>query len=614
MNRIHEIIVCLFLIQAFFSCSRKEDVPQTLSIVPEPHHIEMEDGSFVIDRDTRIVVDTHEEDMQRIAESINERFRKAAGYDLEVTSEMTMDHAIFFMNAGMPHESYSIHVEPNRVVVDYGDPAGAFYAVQTILQMLPPEIFAESKQPGIDLSIPCCRIADEPRFKYRGMHIDCSLHFFDIDFLKRYIDLMAMHKVNVFHWHLTDDQGWRLEIKKYPLLTEKGQWRKETVIGSLRSGVYDGQKYGGYYTQDEVRELVKYAAERYVTIIPEIEMPGHALAALACYPQLGCTGGPYETATKWGIFKNVFCPKEETFKFLEDVMDEVIELFPSEVIHIGGDECPKARWKECPNCQALIKKLGLKDEYELQSYFIQRMEKYLNSKGRQIIGWDEILQGGLAPNAKVMSWLGEEGGIKAAQQHHDVVMAPYQKYYLDYWQADPDCEPLAQEGLTTLKTMYEYDPVPDTLTVEEESYIMGVEGCLWTEYIPTPARAEYMAYPRMCAIAETGWSSQEKDWDSFRRRLEYHLHRLDALKVDYCKAFFNPLIEFHDDTKYSKVVTISVDAPDAEIHYTTDGSEPTENSSVYGTPFAINRSQVVKAAAYRNGRQIGETKTKRYNY
>ena len=241
------------MIQAFFSCSRKEDVPQTLSIVPEPHHIEMEDGSFEIDRDTRIVVDTHEEDMQRIAESINERFRKAAGYDLEVTSEMTMDHAIFFMNAGMPHESYSIHVEPNRVVVDYGDPAGAFYAVQTILQMLPPEIFAESKQPGIDLSIPCCRIADEPRFKYRGMHIDCSLHFFDIDFLKRYIDLMAMHKVNVFHWHLTDDQGWRLEIKKYPLLTEKGQWRKETVIGSLRSGVYDGQKYGGYYTQDEVR-------------------------------------------------------------------------------------------------------------------------------------------------------------------------------------------------------------------------------------------------------------------------------------------------------------------------------------------------------------------------
>ena len=422
---------------------------------------------------------------------------------------------------------------------------------------------------------------------------------------------MALHKVNRFHWHLTEDQGWRLEIKKYPLLTEKGQWRKETVIGSLSSGFYDGKPYGGYYTQDEVRELVRYASERYVTIIPEIELPGHALAAIACYPELSCgLEDHYETATRWGIFKQVYCPKEETFKFLEDVFDEVFELFPTELVHIGGDECPKASWKKCPHCQSLIKKLGLKDEFELQSWFIQRMEKYINSKGHQIIGWDEILQGGLAPNAKVMSWLGEEGGIKAAQQHHEVVMAPYPKYYLDYWQADPESEPLAMGGPTTLRTMYEYNPVPEVLTSEERRYIIGVEGCVWTEYMPTPARVEYMAWPRMCAIAEAGWTRADKDWNRFTRSLELHLGRLDRLGVAYCKAFFDPFIELHKDTEYSKVATISVDAPGAEIRYTLDGSTPTAESRLYEGPFVINRQQRVTAAAFREGKRIGDIKYK----
>jgi hexosaminidase len=423
---------------------------------------------------------------------------------------------------------------------------------------------------------------------------------------------MAAHKVNRFHWHLTEDQGWRIEIKKYPLLTEKGQWRKETVVGSLFSGVYDGIPHGGYYTQEQVKELVQYAAERYVTIIPEIELPGHALAAIACYPELSCgLEDHYETATKWGVFKQVYCTKESTFKFLEDVFDEVFELFPSELIHIGGDECPKASWKACPHCQSMIKKLGLKDEFELQSYFVTRMEKYINSKGRQIIGWDEILQGGLAPNAKVMSWLGEEGGIKAAQQHHEVVMSPHQKYYLDYWQADPYTEPLAMGGPTTLKMMYDYEPVPDVLTSQEARYIIGVEGCVWTEYMPTPERVEYMAWPRMCAIAETGWTQADKDWDGFTRRLEKHLGRLDGMNVGYCKAFFNPMIVFHKDTKHNMVVSMTVDAPGAEIRYTLDGSAPTIDSPKYEIPFSINRSQVVSAQAFRDGKPVGEVRTKR---
>ena len=613
-NRIPHIFSAVLILLA--ACSRTEQAPQVISVIPQPAFIETEEGVFELDRKTSIFVESGDSSLIRTAGFLNERLMKAAGFTLPVVSGDPLQHGgekgIFMLNAGLKPESYHLRVGSDRVVVDYGDGAGAFYAVQTILQLLPAEIFASGRQRGVKWELPCCDIEDAPRFPYRGMHLDCCLHFFDVDFLKKYIDIMALHKVSRFHWHLTEDQGWRLEIKKYPLLTEKGQWRKETVVGSLYSGIYDGKPYGGYYTQDQVRELVKYAAERYVTIIPEIELPGHALAAIACYQELSCgLEDHYETATKWGIFKQVYCPKEETFKFLEDVFDEVFELFPSELIHIGGDECPKASWKQCPHCQGLIRKLGLKDEFELQSWFIQRMEKYINSKGRQIIGWDEILQGGLAPNAKVMSWLGEEGGIKSAQQHHEVVMSPYPKYYLDYWQADPESEPLAMGGPTLLKTMYDYNPVPDVLSPEEQKYIIGVEGCVWTEYMPTPARVEYMAWPRMCAIAEAGWSSS-KDWDGFTRRLENHFRRLDGLGVGYCKAFFDPFIDLRKDTEYSKVAIMSIDAPDAEIRYTLDGSAPTAESALYEGPFAINRQQVIAAAAFRDGKMIGSIKYKKF--
>ena len=612
MKRFFSIAIIL---TALVSCSVPAE-REAVSVIPQPQHMRIDEGSFAITRSVPLYLDELTPEMERVAAFLNERLATAAGFTLKVEEadlRNTDKPGIWFLNAGMPSEHYYLQVLPKRILIEYGDGAGAFYALQTLLQLLPTDIFADHRVRGVRWEVPCCDIEDAPRFAYRGMHLDCCLHFFEMDFLKRYIDIMALHKVNRFHWHLTEDQGWRLEIKKYPLLTEKGQWRKETVIGSLKSGVYDGIPHGGYYSQDEVRELVQYAAERYVTIIPEIEMPGHALAAIACYPELSCgLEDHYETATKWGVFKQVFCPKEETFKFLEDVMDEVFELFPSKLVHIGGDECPKASWKKCPHCQALIRKLGLKDEFELQSWFITRMEKYINSKGHEIIGWDEILQGGLAPNAKVMSWLGEEGGIKAAQQHHEVVMAPYPKYYLDYWQADPDSEPLAMDGPTLLRTMYEYEPVPAVLTPEEARYIIGVEGCVWTEYMPTPARVEYMAWPRMCAIAESGWSNVAKDWDGFTRRLEHHLQRLDNLHVGYCHAFWNPFIELHPDTKYDKVATITVDAPDAEIHYTLDGTEPTMDSPRYELPFVINRQQTVTARAFRDGRPVGETRHKSF--
>ena len=591
----------------------QEKVRGSVSIIPRPQELQLNDGLFKISRSTSIVLDECTEQMKRTAGFLNDRLSTAAGFSLDIAGGAKPSDAIIFSLAELPEEGYSIEVTEDLVKVGYGDAAGAFYAVQTLLQMLPAEIFSSQRAKGVNWSIPCCSVKDSPRFKYRGMHLDVCLHYFDLDFLKRYIDLMAMHKVNRFHWHLTEDQGWRLEIKKYPLLTEKGQWRKETVVGSLKSGIYDGTPHGGYYSQEQVRELVKYAEERFVTIIPEIEMPGHALAAIACYPELSCgLEENYETATRWGVFKQVYCPKDETFEFLENVMDEVFGLFPSTLVHIGGDECPKASWKQCGHCQKLIRELGLKDEFELQSWFITRMERYINSKGHEIIGWDEILQGGLAPNAKVMSWLGEEGGIKAAQQHHEVVMAPYPKYYLDYWQGDPESEPLAMSGPTMLRTMYEYNPVPDVLTPEEAAYIIGVEGCVWTEYMPTPARVEYMAWPRMCAIAETGWTIAEKDWEDFTRRLDSHLARLDELEVGYCESFRSPYIEFHDDTIYDKVVTISVDAPDTEIRYTLDGSVPDASSTLYTQPFVINRSNIVSAVAIRNGRQTGQIKIKRF--
>ena len=388
-------------------------------------------------------------------------------------------------------------------------------------------------------NIPAVEITDYPRFEYRGMHLDVARHFFPVEFVKKYIDLLAMHKMNRFHWHLTEDQGWRIEIKKYPKLTEIGAWRDSTLIGNYGSGVYDNVRHGGFYTQEEIKQVVAYAQKRHITIIPEVEMPGHSSAALAAYPEFGCFDKEYHVTSTWGVFEDIYCPKEETFDFLEDVLVEVMELFPSKYIHIGGDEAPKKQWEESEIAQEVIKREGLKDEHELQSYFIERIEKFLNENGRQIIGWDEIMEGGLAPQATVMSWRGEAGGIQAAKIQHDVIMTPNGTNYFDHFQAEPTAdEPISIGGMTTLEDVYNYEPIPEELTPEEAKYILGSQGNVWSEYLHSGKKVEYMAYPRATALAEVVWSSVEnKDWEDFLERLQTHFNRLDILDVNYAKHY-----------------------------------------------------------------------------
>jgi len=453
---------------------------------------------------------------------------------------------IFFRTVALdtivPPGYHTIQVSPAGMVVSSPSADGLFLGSRTIIQLL--------ESSGERPSIPCLSIVDHPRFVWRGMHLDVCRHFFDVAFVKKYIDLLARYKMNSFHWHLTDDQGWRIEIKKYPKLTKVGGWRSGSQVGPYSRNEFDQVRYGGSYTQEEIREVVAYAAARHINVVPEIEMPGHALAALSAYPELGCTGGPYEVQKGWGVFPEVFCPTDSTIHFLENVLTEVMDLFPSPIIHIGGDECPKESWKQCAKCQARMKAEGLKDEHELQSYFIQRIEKFVNSKGRKIIGWDEILEGGLAPNAAVMSWRGTEGGVAAAQSGHDAVMSPGSHCYFDHYQGDPANEPLAIGGYTTLQKVYSYEPIPAELNAEEAKHILGAQGNIWTEYILTPEHVEYMALPRMAALAEVLWSpKEERDEADFIRRLEQEFPRLDAMKLNASKSLYQVKIGLWPDEK-----------------------------------------------------------------
>jgi hexosaminidase len=420
-------------------------------------------------------------------------------------------------------------VSDNVITIKAPNPNGIFYGVESLYQLLPPEALGKSLTEGVNWSVPCVLIEDKPRFPWRGMHLDVGRHFFSIDFIKKYIDLLASYKMNIFHWHLTEDQGWRIEIKKYPKLTNIGSQRKETTG--------DSTPYGGYYTQQQIREVVKYAKEKFVTIVPEIEMPGHSLAALTAYPELSCTGGPFEVGTTWGVFEDVYCAgNNKTFEFLKDVLAEVIGLFPGKYIHIGGDECPKTRWKNCPKCQRRIKVNKLKNEEELQSYFIRKIDKFLTSKGKKLIGWDEILEGGLSPGATVMSWRGTEGGIAAANAGHDVVMNPTSHCYFDYYQGSPEREPKAIGGFLPLDTVYAFEPVPPNLTAKRIKYILGAQGNVWTEYIADENQAEYMVLPRMLAMSEVTWSDKDsRNFEDFTNRLRSHYARFDIRGYNYRK-------------------------------------------------------------------------------
>ena len=489
-------------------------------------------------------------------------------------------------------ESYRLDVTPRGVAITAPRPAGLFYGLQTLRALL------EAERPrtatGTTTPAPSLRgvhIVDAPRFSYRGLHLDVGRHFFPVSFVKRYIDLMSRYKYNTFHWHLTEDQGWRIEIKKYPKLTEVGGCRKETQLGRNRNPyVGDSIRYCGWYTQDQVRDVVAYAKAHYVTVIPEIEMPGHAKAALAAYPELGCGPGPYEVWTTWGVDPNIFCPKEETFSFLEDVLTEVMALFPSTYIHVGGDEAPKTVWQQSPIAQAVIKRENLKDEHELQSYFIRRMEKFLNAHGRQLIGWDEILEGGLAPKATVMSWRGINGGIAAARQNHDVVMTPTSNTYFDYKQGDGRFEPTNVGAYLPLEKVYAFDPaVPDSLAPEQAKHVIGTQGQLWTEYMPNTAQVEYQAYPRALALAEVAWSPKgARDFDSFRKRLLPRLLGLDRLGVNYrFPSADNGLEQNRVVSGEAVVVELKSPVPEAEIRYTLDGLEPSATSPLYTAPLRL---------------------------
>jgi len=589
-----------------------------ISIIPKPAQIEQLTGNFAIAPATHILIPANDRGAELAAQYLADRLKKATGFDLPIQDikEPVPFQAIVFRgiyNPGQSPEDYQLSVDTDRLTIEATQARGFFYGVQTLLQLLPPQIYAGRKLPSITILVPCLKITDAPRFAWRGMMLDVSRHFFPKEFVKDYIEYLAMHKMNTFHWHLTDDQGWRIEIKKYPKLTEIGAWRvnREDKDWNNREPQKEGEAatYGGFYTQDDIREIVEYARSRFITIIPEIEMPGHCSAALASYPQYSCSGGPF-TVPPGGVWpiKDVFCPgNEETFEFLQNVLAEVISLFPGEYIHIGGDEVDKSTWKQCPKCQARIAAEGLKDENELQSYFIRRIEKFLNASGKRLIGWDEILEGGLAPNATVMSWRGMEGGIAAAKSGHDCVMSPTSNCYFDYYQGDPGLEPPAGGGYLPLGKVYAFEPVPGGLAVEEAKHILGAQANLWAEYVPTPSHAQYMTIPRIAAIAEVGWSAKERrNWEDFLGRMRKQFDRYEEAKINFAHSVYTVrLTPFFDAAKQEVRVKLQTEMLKPEIHYTLDGRAPTADSELYGQPIRFKKSNVFKAATFSNGRQMG---------
>jgi len=516
-----------------------------MSIIPKPVHLISCEDYFKLTPQTVIAASG---EAVVVARQLADMLSPATGFALQVHDSPlpNVPAIILAINPELEplgEEGYTLSVTTDSVHLQSAGTAGLFYAAQSLRQLLPPAIFREAPANDIDWVIRCVEIEDYPRFGWRGLMIDCGRFFMPKQAIKKIINLLALHKMNVLHWHLTDDQGWRIEIRKYPRLTEVGAWRKETLVGHLDWPViaaklkFDGKPHSGFYSQDDIREVVAYAKERHVSVLPEIEMPGHSEAAVAAYPELGNTGKQIEVNTTWGIHENIYNPNESTILFLQDVLAEVLELFPSPFIHVGGDEAPKKQWKASPAAQARMKELGLRNEEELQSYFIRRMDAYLTEHGRRLIGWDEILEGGLAPNATVMSWRGEKGGIAAAHVGHDVVMAPNTYTYFDYHQSLSHKEPLAIGGYLPLRKVYLYEPIPKGLTAEEATHVLGAQGQLWTEYIPDLEHLEYMAFPRACALAEVVWTPAEnKDYADFKERLATHQKRLKELKVNYHPA------------------------------------------------------------------------------
>ena len=571
------------------------------TVIPRPVHMELAPGVLHLECPLEIRSPPGIEHLADLFRAEVDALRPEQGVLCEAPVRIDLRHVTF--DTLTPPEWHHVAVTTQGITITAPSEEGLYRGSRTVLQLLEQGFAAGS--------LPCLTITDHPRFQWRGMHLDAVRHFWPVEFVKKYIDLLARYKMNRFHWHLTDDQGWRIEIKRRPALTAVGGWRRGSQVGPYAALEYDTVRYGGYYTQEQIREVVAYAAERHINVVPEIEMPGHALAALAAYPHVGCSGGPYEVERGWGVFADVFCAgNDSTFALLEDVLTEVMELFPSPIIHIGGDESPKERWGSCGKCQRRIQVEGLKDDHELQSWFIRRIERFVNGKGRTIIGWDEILEGGLAPNAAVMSWRGTEGGIAAARSGHYAVMSPGSHCYFDHYQGDPANEPLAFGGYTPLQKVYAYEPIPAELKPEEHKYILGAQGNLWTEYILTTDHVEYMAVPRMLALAEVLWTPKEqRDEADFIHRLEKEFVRLDSLGVNASRSLYQVRIVPEQGERSGEVKITLIGAREGmriKVTRTNDPPEPQESTMIlinnstgeYDGPFTISEPYVISASHF----------------
>lgn len=588
------------------SCGHNANQTAVYSVIPLPASIEenTEVAGFNLNGNTRISYPKGNADLERNAGFLRDYISQLTGHDLRLTDIQPDNDAIVLKDnlGGENAEGYEITVNENLIEINGNSAAGNFYGIQTIRKSIP-------KAEKGDVVFPAVTITDQPRFSYRGAHFDVSRHFFPTDSVKAFIDLLALHNINRLHWHLTDDQGWRIEIKKRPLLTELGSKRSGTVIGH-NSGVYDSIPVEGYFTQDEVKDIINYAADRYITIIPEIDLPGHMLAALKGYPELGCTGGPYEVWQQWGVSEDVLCAgNDSTYVFIDEVLDEIADLFPSEYVHIGGDESPRSRWMECEQCQAKIRSLGLKSDEEgtkeekLQSYVTKHANDFLSKKGKKTIGWDEILEGGAAPGTVIMSWRGEEGGIEAAKKGHDVIMTPNTYLYFDYYQTqDIEGEPEAIGGYIPIEKVYSYEPYPSSLSEEEAAHIIGVQANLWTEYIPTFSQALYQELPRMAALSEVQWSNAPKDYEGFVKRLPRMIRQYDLNGYNYCKHIYNISAEFIPDPQSRSIGVVFATIDEAPVYYTLDGSEPTSASERFNDTLRISSDAKIKAVSIRDNK------------
>ena len=602
MNKFSKFTLILTVCAGMTACSGGVVTQGDYNVIPLPKEITPEEGQpFALTSSVKIYYPEGNAQMKQNAEFLALYVEELTGFALKTQAGEGTDGISLKLDKGIAHaEGYRLHVNSKGIEIAGASEAGVFYGIQTLRKSIPAD--AE----GSRVMLPAVTVNDYPRFAYRGMMLDVGRHFFPVDSIKIYLDMLALHNINRFHWHLSDDQGWRIEIKKYPKLTEVGSQRSETVIGH-NSGKYDGKPYGGFYTQDEIRDVIAYAAKRHITIVPEIDLPGHQQAALASYPELGCTGGPYEVWRQWGISDDVICAgNDKAMEFLEDVLAEVIELFPSEYIHVGGDECPKVRWEKCPKCQARIKAEGIKGdshhtaEQYLQSYVIKRMAKFVESKGRKIIGWSEILEGGLPDNATVMSWLGTASGIEAAHQHHDVIMTPNTYVYFDYYQTtDTENEPDAIGGYIPLEKVYSFEPT-DGIPEEGHKYVIGAQANLWTEYIPNFRQVQYMVFPRMDALTEVQWCDpSQKDYASFLPRLMRMTKLYDKLGYNYAKHIYDPNVSLEPNPEKGCLTVSITKLGDGEVYYTTDGTEPTSASNKYTAPLEIKENADIKAVIIR---------------